>query len=121
MLQEISRRIPQLKMMELARTQGEKLKLIDQIKHKKHKETEEGIVVFNLNNPTPVKAKIASDYDVLITGTFPAKPGTKYHGNAIGGFLGRPENSNIIIRIGSGLTDQIRRSAYTNPEKYAGQ
>lgn len=119
-LKEVNLAIPGLLMPELAYTPQEKLILLDKIKNKKHPETDEGVVSFDLNTSIPTKAKLASDYDVLITGTFPATTGTKYHGNAVGGFLARPENSNIIIRVGGGLTDQLRRDAYSNPEKYVG-
>lgn len=120
-LREINNAIPELTLPELARTQQEKLKLIDDVKHGRHPETKEGVIVYNLDKPTPVKAKVKHDYDVLIVGTYPAAAGSKYHGNAIGGFIGVPENRKIRIRIGSGLSDALRRSAYQNPERFIGQ
>lgn len=120
-LSEINQAIPELALPTLARTQQEKLKLINDIRSGVHPDTKEGIIVYNINNPVPMKAKAKHDYDVLIVGTYPAQPGTKYYGNAVGGFIGVPENRNTKIKIGSGLTDEVRRAAYQNPERFIGQ
>jgi len=112
--------VPQLPVTELAYTQQEKLKLMDKIKNKTHPDTDEGIIIYNLTSSVPKKAKIKGDYDILITGTYPAGTGTKYENNAIGGFVGTLENTNIVVRVGSGIDDATRRDAYQDPNKYVG-
>lgn len=122
MLEEINRLVPEITLPPFAYTQQQKLKLKDDVKSGKHPLTNEGVVVYKLDQPTPYKSKITEDYDVLITGVFSASSGSKYQDNAIGGFIGSPEGSpRTQIRIGGGLSDEIRRDAYTNPEKYIGR
>jgi len=120
MLKEISTKIPELEMPPLAITQQEKMKLKDDIISGRYPLTSEGIVVYKTKEAIPYKSKSNEDFDVLITGVFAAKPGSKYEGNAIGGFVGIPENTRTKIRIGSGLSDELRREAYLNPNKYIG-
>jgi ATP-dependent DNA ligase len=120
MMQEISTKIPELELPPLAFTQQEKMKLKNDILSGKHPLTREGIVVYKMKEATPYKSKSNEDFDVLITGVFSASPGSKYEGNAIGGFVGIPENTKTKIRIGSGLSDELRREAYLNPNRFIG-
>lgn len=120
MLREISEQVPELEMPPLAKTQQEKLKMKDEILSGRHPLTNEGLVVYKMNEAVPYKSKSSEDFDLLIVGVFPAKAGSKYEGNAIGGFIGIPENSKTKIRIGSGLSDELRRKAYLNPNAYIG-
>lgn len=121
LLKEVNEAIPELLLPTFSYTQQEKLKLLDQIKSGTHPETKEGVIVYNLQEPVPVKAKRKHDYDALIIGVYPASVGSKYYNNAIGGFLARPYNSKTTIRVGSGLSDELRRAAYNNPGKFIGQ
>lgn len=120
-LKEISTKIPELKMPDLAFDPSEKRQMFDRIMKGEHPETEEGIVIYNLDEPRPKKVKKTDDYDVQIIGTFEAEPGSKYEGEAIGGFLARPEGSQKKIRIGTGISDDLRRDAYENPDQYIGE
>jgi len=120
MLKEISEKIPELELPPLAYTQQEKMKLKNDILSGKHPLTREGVVVYKLKEAVPYKSKSSEDFDVLITGVFSASSGSKYEGNAIGGFVGIPENSKTKIRVGSGLSDELRREAYLNPNKFIG-
>lgn len=130
-LSEVNSYLPDLELPPLAITPEEKRKLIDDVKSKTHALTEEGVIAYPLLQSTPIKAKIKKDYDVLITGVFPATPGSKYSGNAIGGFIGIPETnvggdatnigSRLPIQIGSGLSDELRRAAYKNPDAFIGR
>ena len=80
------------------------------------------VVIYKLDKGTPVKAKIKHDYDIMITGVYKAKEGSKYSGKAIGGFVGSPEwNPHLKLQIGSGLNDKMRKDAYKNPNKYIGK
>lgn len=120
MLEEVSQAIPELEMPPLAKTKQEKLKLKDDVFSGRHPLTREGIVVYKVNEAVPYKSKSSEEFDVLITGVYAASPGSKYEGNAIGGFIGIPENTRVKVKLGSGLSDELRRNAYLNPNKYVG-
>jgi len=121
-LEKINKAIPELRLPELAKNEEQKKDLLSRVLTKTHSETGEGIVIYKLDKSLPIKAKAISDYDVKIIGTFPATTGSKYAGNAIGGFVATPEyDHNIKLRIGSGLNDEERRDAFNNPNKYIGQ
>jgi len=120
MMKEVTSKIPELELPPLAYTQQEKMLLKDKIISGKHPLTNEGIIVYKMDESVPYKSKQTEDYDVLIKGIFSASPGSKYEGNAIGGFLGTPENSKAEVRIGSGISDELRREAYLNPNKFIG-
>ena len=121
-LEKINKLLPSLHLPELAKTEEQKKALLKKVKDNAHPETGEGVIIYKMDKSLPIKAKAKSDYDVKITGLFPAKPGSKYDQNAIGGFLATPEyDSEAQIRVGSGLTDEERRDAFIHPEKYIGQ
>ena len=122
MLKQVSDMIPELDLPPMYTTQKEKEDLKKKLKRGEHDLTEEGVMVYKLNEPAPYKSKKKEDFDVLITGIYPARQGTKYEGSHIGGFVGRIEGEDgTKIRVGTGLTDDIRRDAYLNPEDYIGQ
>jgi ATP-dependent DNA ligase len=121
MLKQINKLVPELKLPELAQTTEEKKRLYEMIRDNKHPQTSEGVVIYKHNQSVPIKAKKVKDYDVEITGVFPASLGSKYDGRAIGGFLGKYEGQGPEIRIGGGLTDELREAAYMNPRKYVGR
>lgn len=121
MLEEINKKIGMIDVPPMAKSRQEKAELKNSILEQRHPLTYEGIVVYDLDSPTPRKSKKRLDWDAEIVGTFPAEPGSKYHNNGIGGFVVQPENSNVKLKVGSGLDDQMRRDAYQNPEKYIGQ
>lgn len=121
MLREISQKVEGLDLPPLYRTPQEKKELLREIIQQENPLTREGIVSYKLNEPLPYKSKGTEDYDMKIVGTYPAEPGSKYDGNAIGGFIGIPEGSKTRIRVGSGLSDELRKDAYENPSRYIGQ
>jgi ATP-dependent DNA ligase len=117
-LQKVHQKFPQLKLPQLAYTETEKNQLLQTIKNKTYPDTKEGLIVYDLNASVPQKVKLSDDYDVLITGTFPSDPNSKYNNSAIGGFLGQIEGKGPTLRIGTGLNDRLRKDAYTNPDAY---
>ena len=121
MLKEIHRLVPDLKLPYLAKTIKEKEKLYSQIANSKHPQTTEGIVVYNMDESVPTKAKKVKDYDVEVVGIFPASSGSKYDNKAIGGFIGKFEGKGPEIRIGGGLSDELREEAFKNPRKFIGR
>lgn len=120
-LKKINRLVPELKLPDYAIGKAKKKYLYNQISAGTHPQTDEGVVVYKLDKSVPYKSKRVKDYDVEIVGTFPAKAGSKYQDNAVGGFIGKYEGAGPEIRIGGGLSDKLRRDAYKNPHKYVGE
>lgn len=93
--------------------------LWDKIVAKQHPLTEEGIVI---HPPTgkPIKTKIRPDYDVHIKNIFPGLG--KYENVGAGGFEYslKPEG-NIVGRVGTGLSDEVRKDMWSNPDAYIGR
>lgn len=109
-----------LELPRMATTGEEKRKLIADIESGKVPETKEGVVFWNLKKGTPaVKAKFVADHDVYIREFFPGEG--KYSGNAVGGFIYSHErNGPVVGRVGTGLSDELRRDMAKHPEKYKG-
>jgi len=87
-----------------------------QIRDKQHPLTEEGVVI---HPPTgkPMKAKNLEESDVYIRSIYPGAG--KYHNLGAGGFAyalspGGPE----VGRVGTGLSDDLRRDMHANPDAY---
>lgn len=124
-LKEISEKIPSVNLPPLAESTEEKKQLMTQMLSGDHPLSTEGLVVYNRNKPRPTKVKATEDWDMKITGTFPAQPGTKYEDSHIGGFEGIIQNPKGIpnrkIKVGTGLDDELRKDAYENPEDYIGE
>ena len=119
-LKQINKAVPQLKLPTLAKTPKEKRNLIDMIKNKSHPQTEEGVVIYDLDSHTPKKAKIVKDFDIFIQSIFEGSG--KYKGKAAGGFVGsRTPSGDPVVRVGSGLDDATRIDMYKNPKKYVGK
>lgn len=117
MLNEISKEIPQLKLPPLAATPEEKKKMVDEISEGKNPLTQEGIVVYNLNASVPLRGKIRQDIDVYVKDTFPGKGRLK--NKMVGGFMAaRDLKAAPLIRVGSGLSDKLRRNMYLHPDMY---
>lgn len=95
--------------------------LIKRIQEGKEPSTVEGVVI-HPDVGTPYKVKIRPESDVHITGTFPAEKGSKYEGNAVGGFIYSHSPAGASVgRLGTGLTDETRRRAFSNPEDFVGR
>lgn len=89
------------------------------IKQKKHPLTHEGIVI-HPSTGKPIKAKILEDVDVYIRGFFEGKG--KYEGKGVGGFYySLTPDGEIVGKVGTGLSDQLRMDMYQHPEDYIGR
>jgi len=97
-----------------------KSRLISDIAAGKVPETKEGVVFWNLHKSTPpVKAKFSADHDVYVREFFPGEG--KYEGNAAGGFLySHTPSGPVVGRVGTGLSDALRKDMHTNPDRYRG-
>ena len=116
-MQEISDKISELKMPPLAKTSAEKALMVDSIAKKKNPLTEEGIVIYDLKKPIPLRAKIREDIDVYVKDVFPGKG--RLQNKMIGGFyVSRTKGGPPLFRVGSGFSDELRREIFLHPEKF---
>ena len=118
-IKRITASVPQLNMAPMESSPQGKAALLKAIKDKRHSLSEEGVVVYNLKEDTPRKAKLREDYDVYIRGIYPGKG--KHKGVAAGGFEYSYEpQGKRIGRVGAGFSDVMRRKMWENPEKFRG-
>ena len=93
-------------------------KLVAAIKAGKYPLTREGVVIHQPGK-RPLKSKVISDYDVLIRDIFKADTD---RGDMAGGFTySYPNSDEIVGRVGTGFTDEMRKDMWQHPEKYIGQ
>lgn len=121
-LEEVVAEIPDFHLPRMAMTSDEKRKLFEEIRSGKVPETKEGVVTWPLStSDRPTKYKFRPEHDVYIRGFFDATPGSKYEGNAIGGFFySHTSRGPIVGRVGTGLSDELRRKMFQDPTKYVG-
>jgi hypothetical protein len=120
-LKQIQRAMPGVfELPDMAFTVEEKKKLLEDIKNKKHPQTEEGVVLWNaVKSEPPIKAKFRTERDVIIRGFFPGEG--QHKGKGVGGFVySMTKDGPIVGRVGTGLSHAQRRDMYKNPEKYIG-
>ena len=118
-LKRITQSMPQLKMPPLAQTPEQKMELLKQVQSGKHPLTTEGLVVYDLTQDTPMKAKIFADYDVHVRGFTEGE--NKFKGTGVGAFTySHTPSGPIAGRVGSGLTDDMRIDMFKHPKKYQG-
>jgi len=98
-----------------AKTPKAKQKLWETIRAGKHPQTREGVIQWR---DYPTKIKLRTDYDGKITGFFPAEEGSKYHGNAVGGFY--LSHDGTTSRVGTGLSDRLRKEMHSHPDRFVG-
>lgn len=119
-IQDITRKVPEIEPPTFAHTKEEKEHLLKQIQKGNLPETTEGVVFWNLHKQEPAtKAKFFKEHDVYVRGFFPAEG--KYKDNAVGGFVySHTEDGPIVGKCGTGLSDKLRRDMHKHPEKYKG-
>lgn len=104
---------------EEASTPQDATALWHKIKDQQHEHTSEGIVV-RPQTGTPLKTKIFPEQDVHIRGFFPGEG--KYKDKGVGGFeYSHQPNSDIVGRVGTGLTDETRQLMYSDPKSFLGR
>lgn len=120
MLKEVQKQMPSLKLAPMISDPAQKAHLLKNIKEGNNPLSREGIIEFDLNKSTPIKAKIKKDMDVFVVSVFPGAG--KYSGNAAGGFLASSTyGAPATIRVGSGFTDAQRIHMWNNRSKYGGR
>jgi hypothetical protein len=123
MLEEILPYLPAGKfhLPEEAKTPSDARKLWEKIVSGEHPLTHEGIVVHPPIG-VPEKIKRREEQDVNVVGFFPATTGSKYDRKAVGGFEYSWEPGGPPVgRVGTGLSDELRRDMFEHPEKYIGR
>lgn len=105
---------------EEARTYEDAVRLLEQIQSGNHPLTREGMVVHPTAGGSPKKIKFRPEQDVYVREVFPGEG--KYEGVGAGGFRysDTPEGP-ILGRVGSGLSDDLRRALIANPEQFLGR
>jgi hypothetical protein len=120
-LEEFQAHLPRGKfhLAEEARTPEEALNLWNKVRSGKHPLTQEGVVV---HPPTgrPQKIKLRDESDVHVTDVFPGEG--KYKGVGAGGYHYslKPGGPNVG-KVGTGLSDEMRRLMWEDPESYRGR
>jgi hypothetical protein len=79
----------------------------------------EGVVIHPPSG-VPIKSKLHEDADVWIRGVFPGEG--KYQGTGAGGFEYSSEPQGPVLgRVGTGLSDEVRRQMWQTPNDYVGR
>ena len=87
LLERVKQQMPELQIVQPARSYIEKSNLLDEVKSGKHPLTHEGVVVYDLNKSTPEKYKITKDIDVYFHSPFTPLKGSRLEQmGAAGGF-----------------------------------
>lgn len=121
MLQNIMQYLPQdrVHLVEQAKTPDAAMQLWNKIRNREHPLSQEGVVI---HPPVgrPMKAKLFNDYDVHVTGVFPGEG--KYLNNAAGGFTySHQPGGPTVGRVGSGISDELRRQMWQDPNSFIGR
>jgi bifunctional non-homologous end joining protein LigD len=124
-LKEIASKNPDVfRVAETATSVKEKADLFQAVSDGEHPLTTEGVVAHNLVDPSqkPVKLVLVEDHDVFVRKVVPAKKGTKYDQSHAGGFeYSHTPRGRIAGRVGTGLSDDLRREMHLEPEKFVGR
>lgn len=119
-VKEIAQHLPEgFDLPEEARTPEEALAMWARISSGQDPLTQEGVVIHPVHGK-PSKAKLREEQDVHLTGVFPGEG--KYKDTGAGGFTYSLEPGGPTVgRVGTGLSDELRRDLWANPETYKGR
>jgi len=93
-------------------------RVLELMKRGKFNITNEGLII--RTDGKTFKAKIRPDYDVYVRDFFPGEG--KYKNWGVGGFYySHTPDGPIVGKVGTGLSDELRRDMYLNPKKYIGR
>jgi hypothetical protein len=120
LLEEIQRKLPQLKLPTMAKTPKDKRRLYDAIKTGKHPRTSEGWVIWDLNSDIPIKAKLKSDTELYVQGY---EEGKGRLTGKLGAILGTSDEmgKGPVTQVGGGFTDFQREQIWNNKFSYLGK
>jgi hypothetical protein len=120
LLEQIQKKLPQLKLPTMAKTPKDKRRLYEAIKTGRHPRTTEGWVIWDLKSDRPIKAKLKSDTELYVQGYEEGKGRLK---GKLGKILATPDEAGrgAITRVGGGFTDFQREQIWNNKERYLGK
>lgn len=105
-----------LTLPELATTPTQKSSLIKNVLKHKHPQTSEGVVLYDLHKPLPLKSKFDKEFVVYVKGF---KSGKGKFIKSTGGIeYSHTPNGPIVGIIGGGFTEELRQQLYDKPEKF---
>ena len=103
-----------------AYSEADKRKLFEDIREGRNPRTVEGVVGHPVAGGRPAKVKFTKEYDVYVRNVFPGEH--KYRGSAAGGFsYSMTPKGPIIGKVGTGISDDLRRSLWSTPDQYVGR
>jgi hypothetical protein len=119
-LKKVREAMPVFELPRTAQTRDEKERLLSDIKSGRFPATKEGVVLWPLKTGTPpIKAKILQEHDVYVRDFF--KGEGKHEGSGVGGFrYSFSAKGPIVGRVGTGLSDALRKDMHENPDRYLG-
>ncbi len=122
-LKEIMKYLPkrQFHLPETAETPEAAKAMWEKITTGQHPLTQEGVIAWPKEpGKRPIKVKTTPESDVWVKNIFPGEG--KYTGVGAGGFeyANKPEGD-IVGRVGTGFSDQVRREMLTDPEAWKGR
>ncbi|MBU1067539.1 hypothetical protein KKE60_07105, partial [Patescibacteria group bacterium] len=120
LLNIVKQELPNLNIVKPVGGVVQKRNLVDEVVSGKNRLSQEGVVVYDLTKSIPEKAKITRDLDVYFHSPIPPTPGSRLEQmGAVGGFLASRDPGGIPnIRVGGGLSDELRKDIAQNPLKY---
>ena len=117
LVKELSSRMPFLRTPDIAVSTKDKQRMVKDIRNGKHPLTREGVVLWS--NKGPTKAKITEDADVYVRKVFEGDG--KYAGHAGGFYYSRTPNGPIVGKVGTGLSDAMRRDLWKSRGSLSGK
>lgn len=121
-VQEVLKYLPKGKfhLPRTAETPEEQRKLWEDVSSGKNPLTHEGIVAWPKKGGKPTKVKLYNEHDVFVKDIFPGEG--KYQGVGAGGFkYSLSPKGPIVGKVGTGISDELRRMLYEHPEEFIGR
>lgn len=122
LLRDIVKHLPKsvFHLPETAETPEAAEKMLKEIKSGKNPLTHEGVVVHAPDAEHSRKYKLDVEHDVYITDVFPGEG--KYDGHSAGGFhYSLTPKGETVGKVGTGISDSLRKDLWKNKEEYIGR
>ena len=120
-LREVVKKLPAFELPPMAFDKKSKKALFASIATGNLPNTKEGVVLWHLDKPggDPTKVKFSDEHDVYVRRIFPGEG--KYLGHSAGGFeFSHKPHGPIVGKVGTGLSDALRKDLHEHPGRYLG-